>query len=130
MSASRQSRSNDFRDSLLRLRLPTSYKKREGPLPDIYRATMARCTDDQLQILFRRVREANRLKPALLIIDVLIDFLEPWPETDRGSLIDAIRSLAHVFRDAGYRVRQEFAPDEANVFALHGGKDRFCRSAA
>jgi maleamate amidohydrolase len=80
---------------------------------------MARCTDDQLQLFFRRGREADRLKPALLIIDVLIDFLDPWPETDRASLIDAIRSLAHVFRDVGYPiiwVRQEFAPDLSDAF--------------
>jgi maleamate amidohydrolase len=80
---------------------------------------MARCTGDQLQVFFLRVMEADRLKPVLLIIDVLIDFLDPWPKTDRALLIDAIRSLAHVFRDAGYPiiwVRQEFAPDLSDAF--------------
>jgi hypothetical protein len=34
------------------------------------------------------VTEADNLKPALLIIDVLIDFLASWPEADRAELVD------------------------------------------
>ncbi len=59
------------------------------------------------------------MKPVLLVIDVLVDFLDPWPGGDRAPLIDAIRSLTDVFRDAGHPimwVRQEFAPDLSDAF--------------
>jgi nicotinamidase-related amidase len=59
------------------------------------------------------------LKPVLLVIDVLVDYLDAWPEADRASLIDAIRSVIGVFRDAGHPiiwVRQEFSPDLSDAF--------------
>jgi maleamate amidohydrolase len=59
------------------------------------------------------------LKPILLIIDMLSDFLDPWPAADRTALIDAIRLLAQTFRTAGHPivwVRQEFEPDLSDAF--------------
>jgi nicotinamidase-related amidase len=50
----------------------------------------------------------------LLAIDVLIDFLDPWRETDRLKLVGAIGSLVQAFRTAGHPivwVRQQFDPD-------------------
>jgi maleamate amidohydrolase len=59
------------------------------------------------------------LKPMLLIIDMLVDFLDPWAEADRASLVDAIRSLAQAFRAAGHPiiwVRREFEADLTDAF--------------
>jgi maleamate amidohydrolase len=59
------------------------------------------------------------LKPMLLIIDMLIDLLDPWPEPDRAPLVDAVRSLVQAFRAAGHPiiwVRQEFEPDLSDAF--------------
>src|SRR5262249_51555893 len=58
--------------------------------------------------------EAHRLKPMLLVIDVLVDFLDPRPETDRVELVKAIGALVQACRAAGHPiawVRQEFEPD-------------------
>jgi nicotinamidase-related amidase len=63
--------------------------------------------------------EADRLKPTLLIIDMLVDFLDPWSEADRAPLVAAIQSLAQAFRTAGRPiiwVRQEFEPDLSDAF--------------
>jgi maleamate amidohydrolase len=65
------------------------------------------------------VTEADNLKPALLIINMLIDFLASWPEADRAELVDAIRTLVQGFRTAGRPiiwVRQEFEPDLSDAF--------------
>jgi nicotinamidase-related amidase len=59
------------------------------------------------------------LKPVLVIIDMLIDFLDPWPEADRAQLVDAILTLVHGFRAEGRPiiwVRQEFEPDLSDAF--------------
>jgi maleamate amidohydrolase len=61
------------------------------------------------------------LKPVLLIIDVLIDYLDRWPQTDRAGLVDAIRSLVETFRATGLPVvwvRQEFEPDLSDAFLV------------
>jgi nicotinamidase-related amidase len=58
------------------------------------------------------------MKPALLIIDVLVDYLDRWPEADRAELVDAIRSLVEIFRDAGLPivwVGHEFEPDLSDM---------------
>jgi len=63
--------------------------------------------------------EADRLKPMLLIIDMLVDFLDPWPVADRVPLVDAVQSLVQAFRAAGHPiiwVRQEFEPDLSDAF--------------
>jgi nicotinamidase-related amidase len=55
----------------------------------------------------------------LMIIDMLNDFLDPWPEADRAPLVDAVRSLAKAFRAVGHPivwVRQEFEPDLSDAF--------------
>jgi nicotinamidase-related amidase len=65
------------------------------------------------------IAEAHRLKPMLLVIDVLVDFLDPWPETDRVKLVKAIGSLIQACRAAGHPivwVRQEFEPDLSDAF--------------
>jgi maleamate amidohydrolase len=59
------------------------------------------------------------MKPMLLIIDMLIDFLDPWPEADRAPLVDAVRSLIQAFRAAGHPiiwVGQEFESDLSDAF--------------
>ena len=59
------------------------------------------------------------MKPMLLIIDTLVDFLDPWPEADRARLVDAIRLLTQAFRTTGQPivwVRQEFEPDLSDAF--------------
>jgi nicotinamidase-related amidase len=55
----------------------------------------------------------------LLVIDMLVDFLDRWPATDRAALVAAIRALVDGFRAAGHPivwVRQEFAPDLTDAF--------------
>jgi hypothetical protein len=42
------------------------------------------------------VAEADRVKPMLLIIDMLVDLLDPWPAADRAALVAAIRALGPV----------------------------------
>ena len=67
----------------------------------------------------RHGMEADRLKPALLIIDMLVDFLDPWADADRAPLVAAIQSLAQAFRAARHPiiwVRQEFEPDLSDAF--------------
>ena len=57
------------------------------------------------------IAEAHRLKPMLLVIDVLVDFLDPWPEIDRVKVVKAIGSLVQACRTDGHPiawVRQEF----------------------
>jgi nicotinamidase-related amidase len=62
----------------------------------------------------RRRMEVDGLKPTLLIIDMLVDFLDPWPQADRARLVATIQSLAQAFHAAGRPiiwVRQELEPD-------------------
>ena len=59
------------------------------------------------------------MKPMLLVIDMLIDFLDPWPEADRARLVAAVQSLVEAFRAAEHPVlwvRQEFEPDLSDAF--------------
>jgi nicotinamidase-related amidase len=59
------------------------------------------------------------LKPMLLVIDTLVDFLDPWPETDRVRLVEAIQSLVQACHAAGHPVvwvRQEFEPVLSDAF--------------
>ena len=59
------------------------------------------------------------MKPMLLIIDMLVDFLDRWPAAERAALVAAIGGLADAFRAAGHPVvwvRQEFAPDLTDAF--------------
>jgi maleamate amidohydrolase len=59
------------------------------------------------------------MKPVLLVIDMLIDFLGAWPEADRVTLVDGVSSLVRAFRAVRgpvIWVRQEFAPDLSDAF--------------
>jgi maleamate amidohydrolase len=59
------------------------------------------------------------LKPVLLVIDVLVDYLDRWPPTDRAKLVEAIGSLVEVFRAMDCPVvwvRQEFESDLSDAF--------------
>ena len=59
------------------------------------------------------------MKPMLLIVDMLVDFLDRWPDADRARLVEAVLSLVHAFRAAGHPiiwVRQEFEPDLSDAF--------------
>jgi maleamate amidohydrolase len=61
------------------------------------------------------------LKPVLLIIDVLVDYLDRWPQADRAELVKAIQSLVKTFRAMGLPViwvRQEFEPDLSDAFLV------------
>ncbi|HUI85213.1 MAG TPA: isochorismatase family cysteine hydrolase [Candidatus Binatia bacterium] len=53
-------------------------------------------------------------RPALLVIDMLNDFLDQWPAASRKALLDATNELLAMMRSAGLPViwvRQEFEPD-------------------
>jgi hypothetical protein len=39
------------------------------------------------------------LKPVLLLIDMLVDFLDSWQHADRAQLVDAIRTALHGRKD-------------------------------
>jgi len=59
------------------------------------------------------------LKPMLVIIDMLVDFLQPWSEVDRLPLVEGVRSLAEAFRASKYPIawiRQEFEADLSDAF--------------
>ena len=59
------------------------------------------------------------MRPMLLIIDMLNDFLDDWSTTDRASLVEGVRSLTEMFRAARQPivwVRQEFEPDLSDAF--------------
>jgi len=58
-------------------------------------------------------------KPALIVIDMLNDFLDRWPPTARINLIDSINALAAEMRKRGFPViwvRQEFEEDLRDAF--------------
>jgi nicotinamidase-related amidase len=59
------------------------------------------------------------VKPMLLVIDMLVDFLDRWPVAERVTLVAAIRTLTDAFHAAGHPVvwvRQAFAPDLSDAF--------------
>jgi nicotinamidase-related amidase len=59
------------------------------------------------------------VKPMLLVIDMLVDFLDRWPVAERVTLVAAIHRLIEAFRAGGHLVvwvRQEFAPDLSDAF--------------
>jgi len=59
------------------------------------------------------------IKPMLIVIDMLVDFLDAWPPADRRTLAAAVETLAKGFRSAGHPVvwvRQEFEPDLSDAF--------------
>jgi nicotinamidase-related amidase len=58
-------------------------------------------------------------KPALVVIDMLHDFLESWEVTRRQRLVSSINELVGSMRSLGYPVmwvRQEFEPDLRDAF--------------
>jgi nicotinamidase-related amidase len=58
-------------------------------------------------------------RPALVVIDMLNDFLEKWPTEQKQSLVHAINQLVAVIRETGgpvIWVRQEFEPDLRDAF--------------
>jgi maleamate amidohydrolase len=58
-------------------------------------------------------------KPALIIIDVLNDFLTRWPPKSRQRLTQSINDLAGIMREFGRPVvwvRQEFEADLRDAF--------------
>src|ERR1700690_489956 len=57
--------------------------------------------------------------PALIIIDVLNDFMGSWPPESRRRLTDSINDLTGIMREFGRPVlwiRQEFEPDLSDAF--------------
>jgi nicotinamidase-related amidase len=58
-------------------------------------------------------------KPALLVIDMLNDFLDAWPAADRERLLQSTRDLLTLLRSHNLPViwvRQEFEPDLSDAF--------------
>jgi maleamate amidohydrolase len=57
--------------------------------------------------------------PALLVIDMLSDFLEQWPGPARKRLLDSTQELLTIMRNHGFSViwvRQEFEADLSDAF--------------
>ena len=97
------------------------------PFQSTFSATrwqVARCYNVTYQVLVtvrpsRRRLEAIAVRPMLLIIDMLNDFLDDWSTTDRASLVEGVRLLTEMFRAARQPivwVRQEFEPDLSDAF--------------
>jgi len=59
------------------------------------------------------------MRPMLIVIDMLNDYLDRWPSAERHALVAAVETLTGAF-DAARRpivwVRQEFAPDLSDAF--------------
>ena len=79
-------------------------------------------------------------RPALLVIDMLNDFLERWEADDRAALSRGINGMTGAFR-ANQRpviwVRQEFEPDLSDaypwtrcLFAIHQLSAENCQTIA
>ena len=65
-------------------------------------------------------------KPALLVIDLVIDFLHAWPKAARKRLLDSTRELVALMRGRGYPVlwvRQEFEADLSDAFPEMRARD-------
>ena len=65
-------------------------------------------------------------KPALLVIDMLNDFLDKWDRVHRDQLVGAINELVQIVRNASRPViwvRQEFEPDLSDAFPEMRAKD-------
>ncbi len=64
--------------------------------------------------------------PALLVIDLLNDFLDSWPAASRDRLLQATNELIALVRAANHPiiwVRQEFEPDLRDAFAEMRAKE-------
>jgi nicotinamidase-related amidase len=58
-------------------------------------------------------------KPALIVIDMLIDFLDRWQPASRLALVEAVNRLVELMRERECPViwvRQEFEPDLSDAF--------------
>jgi nicotinamidase-related amidase len=58
-------------------------------------------------------------QPALIVIDMLNDFLDQWPPAAREKLVNSTRELVAMMRSMGHPViwvRQEFEPDLRDAF--------------
>ena len=58
-------------------------------------------------------------KPALLVIDMLSDFLDQWPAAERKHLLESTQQLVTMMRSKNLPViwvRQEFEPDLSDAF--------------
>jgi nicotinamidase-related amidase len=58
-------------------------------------------------------------RPALLVIDMLRDFLDGWPPSSREKLVQSTKKLVSMMRERGYPivwVRQEFEADLSDAF--------------
>src|SRR5678815_2234128 len=59
-------------------------------------------------------------RPALVVIDMLNDFLEKWEPASKQRLVQSINELVALMRQGGHPViwvRQEFEPDLQDAFA-------------
>jgi len=59
------------------------------------------------------------MRPILIVIDMLNDFLDRWPAAERHALLAAVEALTAAFAAAQRPivwVRQEFAPDLSDAF--------------
>jgi nicotinamidase-related amidase len=58
-------------------------------------------------------------RPALIVIDMLNDFLDQWPAAERKRLLTSTQELVAMMRGKGLPViwvRQEFEPDLSDAF--------------
>jgi len=59
------------------------------------------------------------MRPMLIVVDMVGDFLDHWPQAERQSLVAAVNELTGTFRAAKRPivwVRQEFEPDLSDAF--------------
>jgi nicotinamidase-related amidase len=60
------------------------------------------------------------LRPVLLVVDMVNDFLDGWDEPERSEFVGAANELVQIMRRASRPViwvRQEFEPDLSDAFA-------------
>jgi nicotinamidase-related amidase len=71
------------------------------------------------QISTTTERSPSMANPALLVIDLLNDFLDPWPANARDRLLRSTNELIALRRRSNHPViwvRQEFEPDLSDAF--------------
>ena len=65
-------------------------------------------------------------RPALIVIDMLNDFLDQWPARSRERLVSSTQELVAIMRSRAHPiiwVRQEFEPDLHDAFPEMRAKD-------
>jgi nicotinamidase-related amidase len=66
-------------------------------------------------------------RPALIVIDMVNDFLEKWDPTERRRLVGSINDLVGLMRQFGHPII--WVRQEISQFALTTRTEGFCASA-